>query len=100
MSDQLPLFSGAPTAFARTTDPETSREAARALDPTDLERRVLDAIRTLGGATIHEVAEITGLPEVSVSPRFRPLASKGLIEESGAWRRNPSGRRAIVWVAT
>ena len=36
---------------------------------------------------------------VSVSPRFRPLAEKGLIVDTGHRRKNRSGRSAILWRA-
>lgn len=88
-------------AHARRRDPGTSHGAAASLagkPVAELQQRVLDAIRALGGrATINDVARHTGLAEVSVSPRFKPLRRRGLIRDSGERRRNPSGRRAIVW---
>lgn len=85
-------------AHARTTDPSTSIEAAAAVQTSEAEQIVYQCLqRNKNGMTSHEVAEATGLPLVNVSPRFRPLANKGLIEPTGDRRTNPSGRSAIVW---
>jgi hypothetical protein len=89
-------------ARARRSDPDTSKAAAaatRGQRANQLEQLVLDTIRRLGGATIKEVATATGLAEVSVSPRFKPLRRKNLIRDSGAKRENIGGRSAIVWEA-
>ena len=48
--------------------------------------------------TSEELATFTGMPLVTVSPRLRPLANKGLLVCYGK-RANRSGRSAIVWVA-
>lgn len=88
------------TALARTTDPLTAQDAAASVNVAQLEALCLSAIRKAAdGLTSEELAKITGLPLVTVSPRLRPLANKRLIQEAGK-RRNQSGRSAIIWLAT
>lgn len=49
---------------------------------------------------MNEVVERTGLPNESLTPRFKPLRDKGLIYDTGERRENRSGRKAIVWNVT
>ena len=85
-------------ALARRSDPETSHAAASTVRVSELQRRVLDAIRELDGeATIEAVADHTGLSLVSVSPRFKPLAKMGKIYDTGRRATNRSGRSAVLW---
>jgi DNA-binding MarR family transcriptional regulator len=88
-------------AHARRTDPETAHEAAESISDAlpALEAQVLTALRARGdrGATTHELAEYLQLSLVTVSPRLRPLALKGLVLDSGFKRAGSSGRRSIVW---
>jgi len=89
-------------AYARRSDPETSHEAAESIRPTELEADVLSVLKGTGdnGATSHELAAIMHLDLVTVSPRLRPLARKGLIIETAERREGPSGRKSIVWKAS
>lgn len=91
-------------ALARRSDPDTAHDAARSLDGapvTSLEEICLAAIIAADkhGLTSHELAAATRLELVTVSPRLRPLANKGLIADSGRRRPGDSGRLSIVWVA-
>jgi hypothetical protein len=91
-------------AFARTTDPATSHEAADSLKEagaSELEKKVYEAIHSTGinGATGHEIVALTGLPWSSATPRLAPLRRKGLIRPTFPRRPGPSGRACIVWVA-
>ena len=67
-----------------------------------LQRCSLAAIRSafLGGLTAHETSAATGFERVAVQPRISELRRKGLVVASGKRRRNPSGKTAIVWIAT
>src|SRR5262245_54402811 len=67
--------------LARHTDPETSHEAKH-FDPTEVERKILDSIANHCeiGMTCYEVVQETGLPVQTVSPRFKPLHTKGFLE--------------------
>lgn len=84
---------------ARRRDPDTAKKAAAKVPVADLEARVLKALRLLKGATTHELAWLLKVDLVSVSPRMRPLAEKGLVQDSGERRRGESGRASIVWRA-
>lgn len=87
------------TALARRSDPTTSHEAAATVPISDLEAICLTAIRRDSvGLTSEELAAVTRLSLVTVSPRLRPMAKKGLIYDGGK-RKNLSGRMAIVWCA-
>jgi hypothetical protein len=86
--------------LARASDPATSHDAARALDVTPLEAAVLAELRRhVFGATINQVADALGRSLVSVSPRFKPLAMRGLIIDSGRRERGESRQTRIVWLA-
>jgi hypothetical protein len=82
-------------AFARSGDPETSKDAARSLDG-----QVTYLVRDAGvrGRTLDELIDATGLDKVTVSPRLRPLCNKDLVRE-GAKRPGKSGRGQTVWIA-
>jgi hypothetical protein len=94
------LFS--PENMARCTDPDTSKAAAAALDPTKLEKEVLDAIKSFGneGCISDQVeAKLSHIKGSSLTPRYAGLCKKGLIEDSGERRIALSRRQQIVWVA-
>jgi DNA-binding MarR family transcriptional regulator len=88
-----------PRAFARRTDPETSHEAAKSIEPdlTKIESTVLLAIPFAPGtAILDEVTRETGLDKVTASPRFKPLEEKGFIRRVGK-RPGTSGRQQTSW---
>lgn len=104
LSGLFRLIDPADSAQARHTDSSTSHVAALSLDGgvAAIEERVLRQLRWCGerGATSHELAELLDLSIVTVSPRLRPLANKGLIVASSERRRTPATRRgSIVWRA-
>lgn len=85
-------------ALARDSDPETSHEAAESFDPTYMESLVLATIASFGeaGGTSEQIC--LRLPSVAyntITPRFRPLLRKGLVEEHGT-RIASTGRRQRV----
>jgi hypothetical protein len=84
------------TAYARTTDPLTSLEAADRVPVNELEKVVLRYLRAAypGGMTSYQVALASNMSLVSLSPRFKPLELKGLIERT---EQRDQGR--IIWKA-
>jgi predicted transcriptional regulator len=99
MAEQADFFA----AFARHSDPATSKEAAASVivHLPALEGSVLHCIRGSAkiGMTIDELVEELKLDKVTLSPRLRPLVRKGLIQESGFTRPGRSGREQTVWTA-
>lgn len=100
MSDQLDLFE----PQARSTDPETSHEAAAAVGPrAQRDRdRVLDALRTFGAMTDFELALAIRSQATSCGVRRGELVRAGLvrpvmIDGRKVRRPTPSGSTAIVW---
>lgn len=88
------------TEGARHSDPTTSHHAAKSIDATTLAAACLATLRMFpGGLTSEELASAMALPLVTVSPRLRPMANKGLVYP-GHKRPNASGHPAIVWYAT
>jgi predicted transcriptional regulator len=90
----------------RGTDPQTSHDAANALNASQLERLVVDCIRKNGPIASDRVAQILGMSLQSISPRFRPLANKGLIRvntfengEAITVKSLTSNRQRMTWVA-
>ena len=94
------LHSSGPAShgLARHTDPDTSHAAALSVDVSQLERIYLETLRANPmGLTNEEIAERTGLPLNSISPRSKPLRDKNLIFDSTYRRPTSSGRSSIVW---
>ena len=111
MTEQLELLNGPPKSPrypdvpGHARDSDTSRAAAKSVEPTvnKIRALVLDCIRlnwTMhGGATCEEVELATGLSHQTCSARIRELVLKGLVRDSGERRMNKSGRTATVWRA-
>lgn len=97
MSAQFPLDF---TKRARGSDPETSHQAAaRVIDFAHGHYAlILGALGLHGNATIHELAERTGLDAVAVARRTAELHDAGRIEPSGEKRPSPTGRPCRVWM--
>jgi len=97
-------FSAVPPPRARRGDPVTSHISARMAEGmvTGHDRQVMDALlgelRSTGG-TGHEIAAATGLNNVQVMRRIKPLRDGGLVEETEDTRPSPSGRPCTVWRA-
>lgn len=68
---------------ARSSDPETSHEAAAKVDGRTLADSVLKDLQNHGPATSHEIAERMGLSLVTVSPRMKPLEDSGRVARDG-----------------
>lgn len=83
-------------ALARKTDPETSKEAARRVDTSNVETLVLLAVQRTGkrGATTKELEKSLGVDRVTISPRMKPLARKHLIRQTLEKREG-----CFVWVS-
>jgi hypothetical protein len=112
--DDYALFGhdGEPTAQARRTDPETSREAARSLKAERLrasQEAVLAVLKRHGPLDDHTLVDLYdmltatgGIPEQSPSgirTRRHELVEAGEVVDTGERAKMPSGRRAIVWAA-
>jgi len=99
MTDADPI-SGA--AYAREDDPETAHDAAAFVEGDVATRQEKLVLWMLEGAwpdglTTFELAVRAGVLRDSISPRFRPLADKKLIHDSGERRAKPGGGlRSIV----
>ena len=76
----------------------TSQDAAEAPAPTvsHLRRLAMRSLAQLGEATPLEAVAASGVPRESLQPRFSELRAMGLIEPTGARRRDPSGKSASV----
>lgn len=85
---------------ARSTDPETSHEAAASMGKflPALDDKIYAALVFAGppGLTTDEIADFTGLRLVSVSPRLKPMETRGKVIRTGT-KMNKSGRRAQLW---
>lgn len=101
MKDSMDKFFGtAPFKLARTDDPQTSKDAAQAVDSTKLEQIVYEAIKAFpDGCISDEVLE--ALPEhrySSITPRYRALLNKGYIEITGT-KDGRSGKKQRIMKA-
>jgi hypothetical protein len=92
------IFGTSPKEMVRTTDPDTSVEAAHSVDSTQLEAMVYEIISKYpNGCTSDEV--MTHFPShgvQTISPRFAPLIRKGFIYDTGERRKASSGRSQRV----
>lgn len=82
---------------ASITDPDTSHEAAKALDTTRLEAIVLDAFKNApNGLTQDELgAKMPAFTLNTITPRLAPLVRKGFLKVVGK-RPGRSGRNQRV----
>ena len=76
----------------------TSQDAADAIaaSVSHLRRVAMRSLARLGEATPLEAIAIAGVTRESLQPRFSELRALGLVEPTGARRRNPSGKCAAV----
>jgi hypothetical protein len=87
-------------AYARSSDPKPSHEAAERVSATALESEVYKTLRHDMLMTSLDVSRITGIPIWSISPRFKPLERKGLIERVGTMvvlNSNGRPRKLTAW---
>jgi transcription initiation factor IIE alpha subunit len=89
-----------PDPTARSTDPDTSHQAAELAKQSagghrDLALRVLRA--NPDGLTDFELAELTGVAQTSIGKRRHDLYRAGLVVKTDLRRPSPSGSPAIVW---
>ena len=88
-------------AYARRSDPLTSKASAQRVTATvsELQALVLASLRRHGPGTSEEIAQWTGRSLVTISPRLKPLEAKGDVIRSGK-KLNQSGHQATVWTVT
>lgn len=65
----------------------------------DLQRQVLNYLKSSGGATTEEVSIGTGLYAYTAAPRITELRKLGIVLDSGDRRKTSRGKNAIVWKA-
>jgi hypothetical protein len=102
---RLDLFDyAAEIVGARSTDPDTSHEAAvRNLSGRNTDRRrALAALVAVGddGLTDFELAARLSRQQTSAGKRRGELRDLGLVADTGRRRSAPSGSAAIVWAIT
>ena len=76
----------------------TSQDAAQVIAPcaSYLRRLAMQSLDRLSEATVLEAVEVAKVAPESLQPRFSELRAMGLVEPTGARRRNPSGKYAAV----
>lgn len=76
----------------------TSQDAAAAMAQhvPYMRRKALLALGQLGEAVSIEVAVATGHTREAILPRLSELRAMGLVEPTGARKRNPSGQTAAI----
>lgn len=90
--------------LARSSDPETSKLAAKAAGSLVInhQRLIIEAISEESakdnmGLTSDEIAIATGLTLVQTARRTSDLESSGIIYKTGLTRKTRTGRLATVW---
>jgi hypothetical protein len=93
-------------AYARSSDPETSHDAAKKACTARFSLAVMNILNSHENATQQEVVFWTGLPNESITPRFAPLVRDGFIRvvrdaEGRIVKRSnprvPKGRKGQVY---
>lgn len=90
-------------AKARTSDPETSHQAAKSVRRiAETQAKIMSLFEDFGNLTDEEIAsqaQFNGWFTSSSGLRTRrsELVEKGLLKDSGERRRLESGRRGICW---
>lgn len=84
--------------LVRKNDPQTSKDAAKHLNSTNMEKVVYEAIKTFpSGCISDQVQDVLDMYAYStVTARFSALYRKGLIEYTGELRKGRSGRSQRV----
>lgn len=86
---------------ARSTDPQTSHEAAAAANELAQGHYalILGALGLHGAQTIYELADRTGLSAVQVARRLPEMAATApaMARRTTRTRPSPSGRGCTVW---
>ena len=92
------FFGTAPFKLVRTTDPDTSMDAAEKVDSTTLEQQVYEVIAKHPDGCIAEevMSHFPNHGVQTISPRFAPLLRKGLIEDTGERRKASTGHSQRV----
>lgn len=92
------LWSG----LARATDPATSKAAAEKIAPKlgDLQRAVLELVRSMPGRTRNELAQAMNWHPSEVSKRLPELERNGLIRRGTERVCSVTGRACATWTAT
>lgn len=87
-------------ALARSTDRQTSHDAARQLVESGAhdsqKQAVYEALQKHGPCTARELAQRSGVEQYAIGKRISDLARDGRIEELGVKVQN-NGRSATVW---
>lgn len=81
-------------AYARNADPPQSHVAAAKVDVNRLEGLVVSVLRTHGPLTVKQIARRSLVDKWSISPRMKPLETKGLV------RRFDKVGKEIIWQVT
>jgi len=92
------FFGSYPKTMVRTTDPDTSINAAEKVDSTKLEQQVYEVIAKYPDGCIAEevMSHFPNHGIQTISPRYAPLIRKGFIEDTGERRRASTGHSQRV----
>lgn len=92
--------------FARTTDPQTSHDAAKSVSNVLNTRAFIYALLVYpmtDPELINAYRQLTSAPQASdsgIRSRRAELVAEGMVEATGRKVKLPSGRYANVWVRT
>lgn len=92
MADRYPDIPGAKGSDGTSQD--AADEIAQRVPY--LRRVAMRSLAKLGEATVLEAVAFAEVARESLQPRFSELRAMGLVEPTGARRRNPSGKAAAV----
>ena len=96
-------FGTEPRFLVRTKDPDTSFDAAEAVNTTALEQLVYEEIKVCGAAGVIMdtiLARFPTLPYSSITARPKALIDRGLVVDTGRRLPGRSGRSQRVLMAS
>ena len=84
--------------LVRRKDPQTSQEAAKSVNTTNMEQVVYEVIASYPQGCIQDevLAQLMSYPYSTVTARFKALLDKGYIVDTGLTRPGKSGRNQRV----
>jgi hypothetical protein len=86
--------------LVRKEDPQTSQDAAKSVNTSNMEQMVYEVIAQYPNGCIQDevLAQLMSYPYSTVTARFRALLDKGYIIDTGLTRPGKSGRKQRVLI--
>ena len=82
---------------ARSTDPFTSKQAARTKNTSGIDLKIVEFLKEHGPSNVYDLFIGLGVKETTVSPRMTHLCEEGLIHECGMSKSEETGKDRLLY---